>query len=43
MNLTLFNMAEPEEWRDVPSYPTLMASSWGRICKNKCKGNCYCL
>ena len=33
MNLTLFNMAEPEEWRDVPSYPTLMASSWGRICK----------
>lgn len=35
MKLLLPNIAEPEEWRDVPSYPKLKASSWGRVCKKE--------
>lgn len=29
---------EPEEWRDVPSHPLMMASSWGRVVKKPTPG-----
>lgn len=28
---------EEEEWREVPSQPLLLASSWGRVCKKASK------